>query len=75
MQLFYRQLKEFEHIMIITYEQLSADLVGSIKRISKVLNCNYNDDQLERLAAYVSFKKMQTQASRRMPKFFQNNFK
>ncbi|XP_031627971.1 sulfotransferase 1E1-like [Contarinia nasturtii] len=68
----YKQLKQLDHIMLITYEELSADLVGIIKRISEFLNCQYNDDQMERLAEYVSFRNMRTQGEE--PKFFQKDF-
>lgn len=55
------QLRHLDHVLIVTYEQLSADLFNGIKRISEFLDCTYTDEQLKDLTEYVSFETMSKQ--------------
>lgn len=55
------QLRHLDHVLFTTYEELSADLFGQVKRVAKFLGCSYSDDQLEQLTKYVSFGNMRKQ--------------
>lgn len=52
------QLRHLDHVLFLTYEELSTDLFAGIKRISKFLGCSYNDEKLKELTEHVSFKSM-----------------
>lgn len=54
----YWQLRHLDHVLVLTYEQLSADLFGGVKRVSEFMGCSYTDDQLKQLADHVSFGNM-----------------
>lgn len=49
------QLRHLDHVLFMSYEELSADQFGGIKRISEFLGCSYDDGQLRTLVDHVSF--------------------
>lgn len=49
------QLRNEKDFMFLTYEELSADRLNGVKRISKFLECSYSEDELQSLADYVAF--------------------
>lgn len=63
----YWQLKHLDHVLFVTYEELSADLFAGVKRISEFLECSYTDEELKELAEYVSFKKMRESMEDNLP--------
>lgn len=54
----FRQLKQCEHVLSISYEEMVANPFVAIKRISEFLNYSYNDEQLKRLTEHLSFENM-----------------
>lgn len=54
----FKQLRHLKHVLLVSYEELSANTFASVKRISEFLECSYSDEQLEQLVQHVSFKKM-----------------
>lgn len=52
------QIRHLDHVLFLTYEELSADRAAGIKRISDFLGCQYSDEQLKQLMEHVSFSKM-----------------
>lgn len=54
----FHQLRHLDHLLILTYEELSTNTFDCIKRISEFLECSYTDNQLEQLIEYASFEKM-----------------
>lgn len=55
----FHQLRHFENILFLTYEELNTNTFECVKRVSEFLECSYSDDQLRQLIEYVSFGKMQ----------------
>lgn len=54
----FQQLKQCQHILFISYEQMVADPFATIKQISEFLNYNYTDQQLRQLTGHLSFENM-----------------
>lgn len=54
----FHQLKHFDHILLLRYEEMIANQFNGMKRISEFLNCTYNDQQLKRLMEHLSFHNM-----------------
>lgn len=63
----YWQLRHLDHVLFLTYEQLSADPFGAIKQINDFLECTYTDEQLKDLTEYVSFEKMRKKSLENTP--------
>lgn len=53
------QLRHLDNVLFLTYEELSADLFGGVKRINQFLGGSYTDEQLKQLTEYASFGNMQ----------------
>lgn len=49
------QLRHLDHILFVTYEELSANQFGGVKRISDFLKCSFGDEQLQQVVDHVSF--------------------
>lgn len=54
----YTQLRHLDHLLLMTYEELSADTFACVKRVADFLNCSYSEEELHKLVDFVSFKKM-----------------
>lgn len=54
----YWQIRHFDNVLFLTYEQLSADLFAGVQRTSEFLGCSYSETQLIQLTEHVSFKTM-----------------
>lgn len=54
----YRQLKQLDHVLLISYEEMLANPFDAVKQISNLLNCSYTDEQLQLLTEHVSFHNM-----------------
>lgn len=54
----YWQLRHFENILFLTYEQLVADPFNGIRQINDFLGYFYGDDQLMQLTEHLSFENM-----------------
>lgn len=54
----FKQLNHLEHLLCISYEDLSEKPFETIKCISEFLECSYGDEQLKQLVEYVSFGNM-----------------
>lgn len=54
----YQQLQHFDHVLILTYEEMLANPIAETKRISEFLNYTHSDDQLKQLVDHVSFRSM-----------------
>lgn len=54
----FHQLRHLKHLLLLTYEDLSAHTFENVKRMSEFLECSYSDDQLYQLIEYASFGKM-----------------
>lgn len=52
------QLRNLNNIFFTTYEEMSADQLAGVKRISEFLGCSYSDGQLRLLTEHVSFENM-----------------
>lgn len=52
------QLRNLDNFLFLTYEELSADRLKSVKKIAQFLECEYSDEDLEKLAETTSFEKM-----------------
>lgn len=52
------QLRHLEHVLFLTYEELSADPFGGVKRICEFLGYSYDDNQLKQLTEFVSFENL-----------------
>lgn len=52
------QLRHLDHFLFLTYEELSADRVKEIKKISDFLECPHSDEDFKLLSEYVSFDNM-----------------
>lgn len=52
------QLRHFDNVLFMTYEKMSADQFGGVKRISEFLECSYSDEQLQQLTKHVSFENL-----------------
>lgn len=52
------QLRHLKHLLLLTYEELSANTFEIVKRMSEFLEYSYGDEQLYQLTDYVSFRKM-----------------
>lgn len=61
----YWQLQHFDNILLIKYEDMIADPLAGVEKISKFLNYNYDMKQLEELVDHVPFGKMREKASHR----------
>lgn len=61
----YWQLQHFDNILMIKYEDMIADPLAGVQKISKFLNYNYDMKQLEEFVDHVSFGKMREKASHR----------
>lgn len=48
-----------DNLLFLTYEEISADRFGGIKKIATFLECKYNDDELKEITDYTSFGNMQ----------------
>lgn len=57
---------------LIKYEDMLANSVAGIKKISEILECSYSDDQLKQLTDHVSFQNMRGKYNN---KNYLNNFK
>lgn len=68
----YKKLMQFDHVLVLNYEQLVSNTFEEVRRISKFLNCSYTNDQLKQLVEHVSFKNMN---STRMKLPFSDGFK
>ncbi|XP_055312944.1 sulfotransferase 1C2-like [Sitodiplosis mosellana] len=55
----FRQLHHLDHLLLMTYEELSANTLASVKRLSEFLGCKYSDEDLHQLIEQASFEKMQ----------------
>lgn len=66
----YWQLRHLNHVLFLTYEQVTADLFAGVKRICGFLECSYTDDQLQKLTEYVSFGNMSKQFLENTPAEF-----
>lgn len=56
----FRQLNGFDHVLLMSYEEMLADPLIAVKKISSFLGYTYNDNQLKQLTEYVSFKNMRS---------------
>lgn len=54
----FRQLKQLDHLIFMTYEELSKNTLSSVKRVSEFLECTYNDEELHQLIEHISFERM-----------------
>lgn len=52
------QLRNLDHVLFLTYEELSADRFAGCKKTSQFLGYNYDDVKLQELADLVEFKSM-----------------
>lgn len=52
------RLRHLDFVLFLTYEELSADRFECIKGISKFLGHSYDENQLRKLAEFVSFDSM-----------------
>lgn len=63
----YWQLRHFDNVLFLTYENLTADVFGGVKKISEFLGYSYNDQQLTSLTEYVSFDNLKKQNLENVP--------
>lgn len=54
----YKKLVQFDHVLVLNYEQLVSNTFEEVRRISKFLNRSYTNDQLKQLVEHVSFRNM-----------------
>ncbi|XP_022913175.1 luciferin sulfotransferase-like [Onthophagus taurus] len=54
----YLEQKHRENLLIITYEEMSSDLIGVINKVSKFMNKSYSDEAIKELAKHLSFDQM-----------------
>lgn len=54
----YQQLRHLKHLLLLTYEEMSANTFEIVKKLSNFLECSYSDEQLYQLIDYASFGKM-----------------
>lgn len=59
----FQQLHHLDHLLFMTYEELSANTFATVKRLSDFLECSYNDEQLNELIENVSFGRMKNGVS------------
>lgn len=52
------ELRNLDNFLFLTYEELLADRFQGVKKISEFLDCKYSDNDLEKLASFVSFDNM-----------------
>lgn len=52
------QLKNLDHVLLMKYEDLVANPLAGVKKISEFLNYAYTEDQLKQLTEHVSFENM-----------------
>lgn len=57
----YWQLRHFDNVLFLKYEDLLENRFDGIKRISAFLGRPYNDEQIQQLVEHVSFENMQKQ--------------
>lgn len=60
----YWQLKHMDNVLIIKYEDMIADPLAGVKKISKFLKYKYDAEQLKQLVEHVSFEKMRKTGDR-----------
>lgn len=68
----FNQFRSLDDFLFLTYEDLLADRFQTVKKISEFLECKYSDEDLEKLAAFISFDNMKQINEKTAPKL---NFK
>lgn len=63
----YWQLRHFDNVLFLTYEDLLSDVFGGVKKISEFLGYSYSDQQLTPLTDYVSFDNLKKQNLENVP--------
>lgn len=54
----YLNLPDYENILYLTYEEMSADLDGTIQKVSKFLGKFVSDENAEKIKDYLKFENM-----------------
>jgi hypothetical protein len=54
----YWRLRDEEHVLFLTYEELKADLAGSVARVAAFLGQTLREEKLTALVSHLSFDSM-----------------
>lgn len=52
------KIKHWPNVLFIAYEDVVNEPLVTVKKMSKFLECSYNDDQLKQLTQFISFNNM-----------------
>jgi len=56
----YLNLPDYENILYLTYEEMSADLDGTIQKVGEFLGKNVSDENAEKIKDYLKFENMKS---------------
>ena len=66
--------REHPNLCLLFFEDMKADLEGSVRKVANFLQKDFSEDQLKQLAEYVSFKKIKETSGRVEEAFRQTSY-